>query len=359
MQRTQPNLGPPSEPWHGLRDQAHVVEQFRACLARGRLASTFLFVGPSGVGKRTFAAKLAQVLLCERSAETRFDPCEHCPGCLQVAAGTHPDLELISRQPGRSSLLVEQFIGSLEKRGQEGLCHNLARKPLMGTRKVAIIDDADDLDSAAANCLLKTLEEPPPRSVLILIGTSPERQLPTIRSRCQIVRFAPLRTETVAELLREHGLAADGTEARRLARFSEGSLQRATELTDAELWSFRGRLLQGLARRPLASVPLAQELNAFVDEAGTEAAARRARARQVLSFAADFYGQWLRAACGAAVNDDEELQGYVRQASASSADPEALAAAAVRCLTAQEQIQRNIGVPNALDCWLDDLSRLV
>ena len=70
------------------------------------------------------------------------------------------------------------------------MCHNLARRPMMGTRRVAIIDDADTLDGEAANCLLKLLEEPPPRSVLILIGTSAEMQLPTIRSRCQLVRFS-------------------------------------------------------------------------------------------------------------------------------------------------------------------------
>ena len=77
---------------------------------------------------------------------------------------------------------------------REGLCHDIALKPFRGGRKIAIIDDADYLNQEGANCLLKTLEEPPEKSVIILIGTSQQRQLPTIRSRCQIVRFAPLST---------------------------------------------------------------------------------------------------------------------------------------------------------------------
>src|SRR5437879_1948572 len=96
-------------------------------------------------------------------------------------------------------------------------CRQFSLKPARGRGKVAILDDADDLNEEAANCFLKTLEEPPPRSVLVLVGSSPERQLPTIVSRCQVVRFAPLPEEVVAELLRGKELA-DPTLFGRLAR---------------------------------------------------------------------------------------------------------------------------------------------
>ena len=92
---------------------------------------------------------------------------------------------------------------------REGLCYDIALKPYSGRRKVAIIDDADYLNKEGANCLLKTLEEPPPKSLLILIGTSEQRQLPTIRSRCQIVRFQPLPEQDVAELLLATGACED------------------------------------------------------------------------------------------------------------------------------------------------------
>jgi DNA polymerase-3 subunit delta' len=343
--------------WHGIREHDSVVDQFRRALARGRLASTFLFVGPEGVGKRTFALKLAQAMLCSRMPEAELDPCETCPACVQVMAGTHGDLELVAKPEGRSGLLVEQFIGSLEKRGQEGMCHNLARRPMMGTRRVAIIDDADTLDGEAANCLLKLLEEPPPRSVLILIGTSAEMQLPTIRSRCQIVRFSPLSQAAVADLLLQHGLAGGAAEAERLARHAEGSLARAAELADEALWDFRRKLLEGLSSRPIASVRLAHEVTAFVDEAGTEAPPRRARARQVVGFAAEFYRQLARSLSGAALAD-EELRIYVERArTAWPGDAETAADCAARCLEALEHIDRNANLSNVLDCWVDEIAR--
>lgn len=351
--------------WHGILDHDAVVDQFRRALARGRLASTFLFVGPEGIGKRSFASKLAQALLCSQSPPAMLDPCEACPGCVQVLAGTHPDLERISKPDGRSGLLIEQFIGERDERGQAGLCHSLARRPMMGERRIAIIDDADTLDGEAANCLLKTLEEPPPRSVLILIGTSAEMQLPTIRSRCQIVRFGPLREETVARLLVERGIVTDAAEARRLASYSGGSLARAAELADPALWEFRRALLTGLAGLTAAtagatsSVKLAQEVNAFVDDAGTEAAVRRARARQVVGFAAEFYRQLARTIQGAPCPGEDEVMRTctARAKSQWPGDAETAASAGQRCLETLEQIDRNANLPNVVDCWIDELVR--
>ncbi len=131
-----------------------------------------------------------------------LDPCGRCPGCVQVLAGTHPDLIQISRPPGKNDIPVGMLKGDDDYHPvEQSLLFNLALKPFYGGRKVAIVDDADDLNPAGANCLLKTLEEPPPRSVLILLSTSVDRQLPTIRSRAEIVRFKPLAPEIVARLL--------------------------------------------------------------------------------------------------------------------------------------------------------------
>src|SRR5436190_1273316 len=212
--------------WQNIRGHDRVVEKFRRALARGRLASTFLFVGPSGIGKRTFALTLAKGLLCERVPEQRLEPCGECPSCLQVASLNHPDVELIAKPADKAFIPLELLIGDADHRMRAGLCYSIALKPYSGRRKVAIIDDADYLNKEGANCLLKTLEEPPPRSLLILIGTSEQRQLPTIRSRCQIMRFQPLAENDVAELLVEQGLCADAGVARAAASHSEGSLER-------------------------------------------------------------------------------------------------------------------------------------
>ena len=100
------------------------------------------------------------------------------------------NLILIEKPADKSTIPLAAFLGDDSRRMREGLCHDIALKPFMGGRKVAIIDDADYLNEESANCLLKTLEEPPPNSLLILIGTSADKQLPTILSRSQIVPFS-------------------------------------------------------------------------------------------------------------------------------------------------------------------------
>src|SRR5688500_15969366 len=174
--------------WQGIEGHDGIVARFRRALEQGRLASTFLFVGPPGVGKRSFALALAKSLLCERRDEALLDPCGICPSCVQVEAGMHPDLYVLGLPEGKSSIPIKLLIGEEETRMREGLCYDISLKPFMGNRKVAIIDDADFLNRReVANCLLKTLEEPPPKSVIILVGTSEGKQLPTIRSRAQLV----------------------------------------------------------------------------------------------------------------------------------------------------------------------------
>jgi DNA polymerase-3 subunit delta' len=344
--------------WHGIDGHDEVVEQFRRAIGRGRLASSFLFAGPAGIGKRSFALKLAQAMLCQTRPEAALDPCDACPGCTQVVAGTHPDVMRVAKPEGKAEIPVALIKGDQEHPGREGLRHDISLKPYMGGRKIAIIDDADYLNAEGANALLKTLEEPPPRSVLILIGTSPAKQLPTIRSRCQLVRFRPLPVDVVAELLVSRGLVADPNEARRLAQYSEGSIERALELADAGLWTFRNTLVERLAEASLDSVQLAQTVAAFVDEAGKEAPARRARLRQVVAFATEFHRQLLHAQCGQSPSQDVGLQRVVQRAiDAGQTDADSTAARLDRCLDAAGQIDRNANQATLIECWLDDLAR--
>ncbi|MEX0820084.1 MAG: DNA polymerase III subunit, partial [Pirellulaceae bacterium] len=280
--------------WQGIEGHDDNVERFRRILACGRLASTFLFVGPPGIGKRTFAMKLAQSLLCEVAADAELNPCGKCPACQQVAAGTHPDLDLISKPADKSFIPVEFFIGDRDHRMQDGLCHNISLKPYLGGRKIAIIDDADYLNQEGANCLLKTLEEPPPKSVIILIGSSEQSQLPTIRSRCQIVRFRRLGQEVVASLLLSLGGVETDVEARRVAALSEGSLWRAKQFCDPQLSDFRGEFLAKLSQLPDQAVSLAADIGLFVDAAGKDAPVRRERLKLVIMIAVDYYRELVR-----------------------------------------------------------------
>ncbi len=345
--------------WQGIRGHDDVVEQFRRALERGRLASSFLFSGPAGIGKRSFALELARSLLCQTRAEEALDPCGKCAACVQVSAGTHPDLLEVAKPDDRAFIPLELLIGDKDHRMREGLCHDISLRPFMGGRKVAIVDDADHFNLEGANCLLKTLEEPPPGSVLILIGTSPAKQLPTIRSRCQLVRFRPLATEVVAELLVSKQLIDDPAEARLLAEQSEGSLQRALELADAELRSFRETLLKGLADRPPDSVRLARAVSAFVDEVRSSAAARRQRIRQLIGFAAQFYRLLIHGLNGSPLPEDGPLVQSVRHALQRWPHDELVAADCLeRCLEGVEQLDRNANQTTLIECWLDDLAKL-
>lgn len=333
--------------WHGIEGHDRIVEQFRRALQRGRLATTFLFAGPEGVGKRTFAIKFAQALLCSQRAEEALDPCEKCPACQQVAAGTHPDLDFVSKPPDKTQFPVSLLIGDEDHRMREGLCYRIGLKPFMGQRKVAVIDDADFLNDASANCLLKTLEEPPPRSVLILLTTSPAKQLPTIRSRCQLMRFLPLPEATVARLLVAQGIESET--AARVARFSGGSVARGLAMAADDLLTFRQRLETMLALDRFDSRLLATEVASYVDEAGKEVQARRVRLRQVLEFALHYFRRQLRRAT-------EGEPGPGRSPALNDAD---LPARCVeRCLAAIEHTHRNAYQAAMIECWADDLAKI-
>ncbi len=327
--------------WQNIRGHERVLSQFRTALARGRLASTFLFVGPPGVGKRTFALKLAQALLCDTRPEAALDPCGKCPACQQVEAATHPDVHVVQAPAEASNLPLELFIGDKEHRMRAGLCYELSLKPFSGKRRIGIIDDADLLalgSRESANALLKTLEEPPPKSVLILIGTSQQRQLPTIRSRCQIVRFDPLPDGDVAELLVSAGLCSDLALAQEAARLSRGSLSRAAMWCDESVIEFRQSLLEQLSLPELDQLPLAKMIQQFLDGAGKEAPAKRARMREAAQMTAEFY------------------RGRMQAATNSGGDAEPAARCQELCLDAIGHVDANVNLTTLIEWLVDELA---
>lgn len=349
-----------------LHGHADVLAQFRTALARGRLASTFLFAGPAGIGKRTFALHLSKALLCQTNSRLGakpadpLTPCDRCESCRLFDAGTHPDLHVISLPEGKSSIPVSLLIGEDEKRMQEGLCYEVALKPMLGGRRIAIIDDADALNDSSANCLLKTLEEPPPRSVLILLSERLDKQLPTIRSRAQLIRFQPLSDAEVEAVLIEQKLVEEPAEAARLAKLGEGSVTRALDLADPALGQFRASFLQALAARPLRNVTLAKQVADFVDAAGKEASLRRQRLRWLMGLAAEFYRELARGLSGSEPGGDAMLQQAARLAIAKPGwDLDSVLRAADFALDAPGYVDRNANQALVIDAWLEQLSTTI
>jgi DNA polymerase-3 subunit delta' len=333
--------------WQRVRGHEAQRQAFEHVLRRGRLAHAYLFTGPPGIGKRLFADEFAKALLCEARPEERLEACDRCPACTQVAAGTHPD-HFVAGRPEES---LELPIAVMR-----AFCQQFALKPARGRGKVAILDDADDLNEEAANCFLKTLEEPPPRSVLLLISTSTDRQLPTIVSRCQVVPFQPLTAELVRELVVTRGIE-DEALLRRLVPLSGGSPGQALALADPALWEFRRSLLGRLTEPRCDTLALGRAWMQFVEEAGKDSAAQRRRAAQVLGFLIQFLTAALSVSVGGTPRLAEPEDLRMLEQLAQRANAGQILQMLERCLESDVQIDRRVQLVLVLEALVDALGR--
>lgn len=197
------------------RGQRAAVSAIRGMLASG-VPQAILLAGPAGVGKTTLALDLAAALLCV-DPDPAARPDRACRACRALEHGNHPDLHRLA--PVGAGAVIP--IGGGDQRGVRDLVAELALMPVEGGARVAIIEAAERMTEDAQSALLKTLEEPPRGTVLILCAEDDERLLPTIRSRCVKLRLGPLPVRAIEELLVERG-ATDASEAARLGRLSGG-----------------------------------------------------------------------------------------------------------------------------------------
>src|SRR6185312_2880600 len=207
-------------PFADITGHEQPISLLQASLCNGRLAHAYLFYGETRVGKLMTAVRLAQALNCEQSSQTEtYDSCGRCRSCLQIAARTYPDYFVI--EPDSKAAMPQIKIEQVREIEQQ-----FVYRPLVGERKICLIDDADRLTIGAANALLKTLEEPPGHSLFILV-TSRLHALPiTIRSRCQALRFTtPARTQVEAALILKRELPP--SYARFFAVFADGRIGEA------------------------------------------------------------------------------------------------------------------------------------
>lgn len=347
--------------WKTVLGHAAQIEKLRASSGKDRLAHAYAFVGPSGIGKKRFAFELAQSLLCEKHIDAELDSCGQCATCLQVAARSHPDLFTICLPEGKSDIPLELFIGDREHRGQEGLCHDMALKPMSGRRRVAIIDDAELMNEAGANALLKTLEEPPPNSVMILIATSADSLLSTIRSRCQVIAFQPLSVQDAKDLLLRGHMTENETEAAQVAGLCEGSLDAARQLLDPQLRAARDELYQLLAADPFRSAQTAGRMISSLESAGSEKSSQREYAGWIIRFCVEFFRRALLAVSGAGVTGEiPQLGPFIKRLGAPTVETiDTLVELVERSLAAELQLDANAAIPLCLETLFDDLGRMM
>ena len=342
--------------WNSYLGHARQRTWFRNAIQSNRLASTFLMVGPDGIGKRTFARLIAKTILCTGSDPSAFAPCCRCEACAQIDASTHPDLIEIARRPDKTGLIMEQLVGEGDKRMREGLCYELRMKPYSGRCKIAIVDDADTMAEEGANSLLKTLEEPPPGSLIFLISTSVQRQLPTIRSRCQMARFQPLTVDDLAQLILRYGLADNHADAINLAVQAGGSMSTVTNWTNEELRTFRTELVDQLVQRPLDFTKLAKAVQGNMESVGADSQPRRERLKVILDFALQFYRAGMVSKLNAQSADADNTVAMAQYGHWMSLDSDSFVNAIKRCIEAREHLDRMVSPASLIEAWAADLA---
>jgi len=203
-------------------------------MAKRRVPHAYLFYGMKGIGKRTTAVVFAKAMNC-LEGEKAFDACDSCSSCRKIVHRNHPDVTIVAAEG--------QFIRIGEIRY---LQNQMKFKPFEGGKRIFIIVDADKMNITAANALLKTLEEPSPSNILILVTSRPYQLPLTILSRCQHLRFNPLQRETIASFLQDR-LSMDAESARVFASSSGGSIGKALEMSRDAFLTLRNTILSKIS----------------------------------------------------------------------------------------------------------------
>ena len=315
-----------------------VVARIASAVARDSLPPSVLFTGPAGIGKRLLATAVAQALNCaaprRRASRPAIDGCGACSACRRIANGTYSDVLFLEAGEG-GSITIDQVRVAIEQVGY---------RPFEGRRRVIVVDDADLLVPAAQNALLKTLEEPPPCSQLVLVTARPDMLLDTVRSRCPRLRLGLLGVEEVEEILGRRGIGHRA--ARAAAAAAGGSAGRALRTTSRDQEGIRDaavRLLRSVSTARDARGRLAGAKDFAAGKGSKRApAADRHEVRERLRAVASLLRDMAAVSAGAGVQlANADIDGAVRELAAAwggARGPRAFAAVA----EAVDALDRNV-----------------
>lgn len=339
--------------WEQLKGHEEQRELFRRSMQRGRLSHAYVLAGPEGIGKRQFARLLAQSVFCRNHELADLQVCGDCRACRGFAVNSWPDYIEIGVPEGKSAIPISLIVGEDNKRGREGLCYELSMSPQASDRRVAVINDAGMMNTESANALLKTLEEPPADSLILLVCDNPDTLLPTIRSRCQIVRFFPLPNDAVKQILLTEEYVESEEEAASIAGLCEGSLETARQLLHPELrqlkQSVAGQLAKMEGMKPLV---VAAKVTAGIEEMSSSTAEQRQNAQWLLRFIADAVQDRLKRLAGGDLADPMTQRLGVRNG------VDLLSPMLARTIAASRQIDGSSPVKLVMEALFDELATM-
>jgi DNA polymerase-3 subunit delta' len=333
--------------------QERAKRRLAAAFAPDRLGHAYLFSGPDGVGKTLLAQEAARALLCRGDVLPR--PCGLCPDCRLFAHDGHPDFLLLQPEGDSRVIKIEMI---------RDLIHTFSLMPVQGDRRVAIIRDADALQEPAANALLKTLEEPPASALLILTSSRPRALLPTLRSRCQEIRFEPLSAEHLRAILEGRaGLEKEDIAA--AVRLADGSADRALQLIESGCLEIRRKTLARILSLPAQAGEPAEDVFELADDvldwakaASKQLEPQRERLRGFLYVLESTYRDiMVRAVCGGKEELLSDAAGKIPDA-AQQLSPRRLLGIQEAVWDARRQIDANAMIDLVLQDLFERISRL-
>jgi len=372
-------------PLSDVKHQPHAHRLIQQAIGRQRVPHAYIFHGPGGVGRAMMARGLAELLLCERPTEQRLagdgvdkagaesfrSGCGRCEDCRAVDADVHPDLHRIHRHLHREHPDADVRQRKGLDLGVDVLRHfvidRVGLTPARGRAKVFIIEEADRMNPQAQNAVLKTLEEPPGPTFLILLVTALDRLLPTTRSRCQLVRFDALPSAFVVAKVAEQCPALPAEQVTWYAQVGAGSIGDAVRAAGDELYELNQRVLDGFASLAAESdrFDVAKTWTEEAKELGeryrkhdseiSDAEATRRALKTIFQLAAVWYADLLRTGSGQSpVIVNLGAAARIQQA-ADRVDAEQAAEAIKRIAAAERQLDLNVNTQLCVECLVNDL----
>ena len=222
-----------------IKGEGSAISFLKNTASSGRVASAYIFLGPSGCGKKLAAVNFAKLLNC--SAPVENEPCEKCGSCIKINSMAHPDVLVLEKEEKKAEFGIDVVFEAIR---------SVSLKPYEARKKVYILDDADLMSEEAQNAVLKTLEEPPQDSVLVLMVEDIQTIPATIKSRSQTVKFFPMPSTDIEKILKDdHSVNAKDAEI--LARLSLGSIGRALDNSKNGFLEKRARVIDGLRNKKI------------------------------------------------------------------------------------------------------------